>query len=180
MGGTQRKILLLLGAGLALGLTHSPRRQWWILKQIPKEWANADRQILERAINSLYKSHLLTAKYHKDGTATLILNENGKREALRFNINDMKIRKPTKWDKRWRIAMFDIPEKLKKVREAIRFHFKEIGMVEFQKSVFVSPYPCDKEIEFILEFYNSRKYVRFILAEKIDNGLHLMKKFGLT
>ena len=75
--------------------------------------------------------------------------------------------------------MFDIPEKLKRLRETLRFHFKEIGLIELQKSVLVSPYPCDKEIEFILEFYNARKYVRFILAENIDNKLHLMKKFNL-
>ena len=52
-------------------------------------------------------------------------------------------------------------------------------MIELQKSVLISPYPCDQEVEFILEFYNARKYVRFLLVEKVDNELHLVNKFHL-
>ena len=179
MGNLKKKVLLLLFAGLALGLTRSGKKQLWILKQIPKEWEKENRQALQRAINSLYTSRLIHKKYNKDGTTTFILSENGKQKALRFNINKMEIKKPTHWDRKWRVVMFDIPEKLRKLRDSLRLHFREIGLIELQKSVFVYPYPCDKEIEFILEFYNARKHIRFILAEKIDNQLHLMKKFYL-
>ncbi|MBI2630703.1 hypothetical protein HYW73_00610 [Candidatus Nomurabacteria bacterium] len=179
VGETQRKILLLLLAGLALGLTRSPKKHWWILKQIPKEWDKVNRQTLERAVNSLYKSHLVEEKNNKNGTTTLVLSENGKRRALQFNINKIEIKKPKTWDKKWRIIMFDIPEKFRGLRNSLRFHFQEVGLVELQKSVFVFPYPCHNEIEFITELYNARKYVRFVVAEKVDNGLHLMKKFDL-
>jgi len=179
IGTVKKKIVLLLQAGLVLSLTRSPKKHWWILKQVPKEWAKVNKQALERAINSLYISHLVEEKNNKDGTTTLTLSENGKQRALKFNIDKMEIEKPTTWDKKWRIVMFDIPEKLKKLRDSLRLHFKEIGMIELQKSVFVFPYPCSKEIEFILELYDARKYVRFILAERIDNQLHLAKKFDL-
>lgn len=179
-GNVKKKVLLLLSAGLALGLTRSPKKQWWILKQIPKEWQKENRQALERAINSLYASHLITEKHNnKDGTTTLILNKNGKQKVLRFNIDKLEINKPAKWDRKWRIVMFDVPEKLRILRNSLRMHFQEIGLIEFQKSVFVYPYPCEREIEFIIEFYNAKKYVRFILAEKVDNQLHLMQKFNL-
>ena len=179
IGNMKKKVLLLLLAGLALGLTRSPKKHWWILKQIPKEWRKENRQALQRAIHSLYTSHLIQEENHKDGTTTLVLSENGKQKALRFNIDEMEIKKPAQWDRKWRIVMFDIPEKLKKLRDSLRFHFQEIGLNELQKSVLVYPYPCNNEIEFILELYNARKYVRFILAEKIDNELHLKKKFNL-
>ena len=179
VGLTQKKIMLLLQAGFALGITHSYKRQFWIWKQIPKELERINQQALKRAINSLYISHLVEEKEHRDGSTTFVLSNNGKKKALRFNIEKMKIKKAKKWDQKWRIVMFDIPEKLKKLRETVRFHFKEIGLVEFQKSVFLSPYPCEEEVEFILEFYNARKFIRFILAEKVDNELHLMKKFSL-
>lgn len=179
IGTTKKKILLLLLAGLALGLTRSPKKHWWILKQIPKEWKKENQQALERAIRSLYQSHLVQEKHHQNGTTTLVLSENGKRKALRFNIDKMEIKKPISWDRKWRIVMFDIPEKLRMLRDSLRMHFQEIGLIELQKSVLVYPYPCNKEIEFILEFYNARKYVRFVLAEKVDNELHLKKKFNL-
>jgi len=179
IGNLKKKILLLLAAGLALGLTRSPKKHWWILKQIPKEWKKVNRQTLERAINSLYTSHLIQEKDNKDGTTTMILSKNGKQKALQFDIEKMEIKKPVKWDRKWRIVMFDIPEKLKRLRDSLRIHFQEVGLIEFQKSVFVHPYPCNDEIEFILELYNARRYVRFIVAEEVDNELHLMKKFNL-
>ena len=179
MGGLKKKVLLLLLAGLALGLTKSPKKHWWILKQVPKEWEKENRQALERAINSLYISRLVEEKNNKDGSTTLVLNENGKQRALRFNIDKLEIKKPEKWDEKWRIVMFDIPEKLKGLRDTLRLHFQEIGLIELQKSVLVYPYACNREIEFILELYNARKHVRFVLAENIDIELHLKKKFNL-
>ncbi len=179
MGNLKKKVLLLLYAGLALGLNRSPKTHWWILREIPKEWEKLNRQAVERAINSLYSSHLIEEKDNKDGTTTLILSENGKQKVLRFNIDNLEIKKPARWDGKWRIVMFDIPEKLKRLRDSLRLHFQEIGLIELQKSVLVYPYPCSNEIEFILELYNARKHVRFVLAEKIDNELHLKNKFNL-
>jgi len=178
-GNLKKKVLLLLSAGLALGLTKSPRKQFWILKQIPKELEKLNRQTLQRSIDSLYKSHLIEEKQHKDGTTTLILSKDGKQEALKFNLDKIEIKKPTKWDGKWRIIMFDIPEKSRRLRDSLRFHFQKIGLREFQKSVFIHPFSCEKEIEFILELYNARKYVRFVLAEEIDNELHIKNKFNL-
>src|SRR3990167_10056173 len=177
MGDIKKKVLLLLLAGLALGLTRSPKKHWWILKQIPKEWDKINRRSLQRAISSLYNSHLVQEKHNKDGTITLVLNEKGKQKALRFSIDKMEIKKPARWDKKWRIIMFDVPEKLKGLRDSLRLKFREIGLIELQKSVFVYPYPCNQEIEFIIELYNARKYVRFVLADNIDNQIHLMKRF---
>src|SRR3989338_9290969 len=114
IGTIQKKILLLLMAGLALGLTHSPKQHFRILKDIPKEWDKINQQALSRAISSLYKSKLVDEKYHRDGTVTLVLNEDGKKKALRFNLDNIKIKKSATWDSRWRIVMFDIPERLRR------------------------------------------------------------------
>lgn len=179
MGAVKKKVLTLLLAGIALGLNRSAKRHSWILRQIPKEFKNIERRALNRAINSLYKSHLVSEKDNKDGTTTLILSEDGKKTALTFNLENMEIKKPAKWDGKWRIIMFDIPERIRRLRDSLRLHFRELGFVELQKSVFVHPYHCHKEIEFILEFYNARKYVRFVLADRIDNELHLKGKFKL-
>jgi len=46
--------------------------------------------------------------------------------------------------------------------------------------VFVQPYDCKNEIEYIIEFYNIRKYVRFIIADSLDNELHLINHFKLN
>jgi len=179
-GKNQQKLLLLLMGGLTLSLSRNPRQYFRTLKAIGKGYAEIERQALKNAITDLYKSKILEQKENTDGSLTIVLTENGKRKALTYQIDEMKIKKAQKWDKRWRIVLFDIPEKKKKIREAIRHHLKNLDFFEYQKSVFVQPYDCKNEIEYIIEFYNIRKYVRFIMADSLDNELHLIKHFKLN
>ncbi|MDO8492377.1 MAG: hypothetical protein Q7S34_01930 [bacterium] len=178
-GVIQKKILLLLLGGLALGLSRSPTRYFRVLKIIAKDWHTIDREALNQAICSLYKSKLVEIKSNKDKTLTLILSKEGQRVALTYNLDTMAIKRPLNWDKKWRIVMFDIPEPLKKVRDSIRYHLKNLNFRELQKSVFVHPFPCSDEIEYLVEFYNIRRYVRFITAVEIDNELAFKKQFGV-
>lgn len=175
----QKKILLLLSAGIALGLTRNPDQYFRIVREVGKEWGEINRSSLNRAIYTLYESRLVSTKDNHDGTLTLMLSKEGKQLALTYDIDNIEIETPAHWDTKWRIVMFDVPEKYKKIRDTLRMHFKNMGFYEFQKSVFVHPYPCAKEIEYIVEFYQARKYIRFILATDIDNGLELKKHFHL-
>ena len=178
-GKTQKKILLLLFGGLALGLSGSPKKSFKIIDAIVKEWKGIDRQSLKRSIKSLYKEKLVSEKYNKDGTVTLNLTKQGKRFALTYNLENLKIKRQSKWDKKWRIVIFDIPEKKKKIRDALRMHLRQMNFYELQKSVFVNPFECESEIEYIVEFFKIRKHVRFIVADSIDNELHLKQIFGI-
>lgn len=59
----------------------------------------------------------------------------------RFNFENKKK------DGFWRVVIFDIPEKHKVKRELLRQKLKEFDFYMVQKSVFVSPYRCEKEIQ---------------------------------
>jgi len=178
-GNIQQKILILLLGGASLAVTRSPKGYFRVLKSVRRVLGEAQKQSLEYAIRSLYRSRLIAEKKNSDGTTTLVITAEGKKIALRFNIDTMSIKIPKQWDKKWRIVIFDIPEKLKKSREILRFQLKRLNFYELQKSVFVLPYSCKDEIEYIIEFYGIRRFVRFIVAESIDNELHLKKHFNL-
>ena len=180
LGKTQQKILLLLLGGLSLGLSRSPKNSFKILKAMAHDWQEIDRYHLKRAIESLYKSKMIKEKYGKDGSITIVISDEGKKKALAYELSNIKIKKPKKWDGKWRIVMFDIPEKRKKDREGLRYHLKDQGFFEFQKSVFVHPFDCKDEIDFIIEFYKIRKFVRFVVADSLDNEIHLKKHFNLA
>ena len=179
VGTVQRKVLLLLLGGLALGLSGSPARYFRILKMMGREWRDINRQALWRAIRALYQSRLIKTVYNTDGTITLILSEDGKKRALTCKIDTMTIGRPEKWDGKWRVVIFDVPERRRKVRDALRYHLRQLGFFELQKSVFVHPYPCTDEIDFLVEGYHIRSHVRQIVADKIDNEPHLRQKFDL-
>ncbi|MFA6552403.1 MAG: hypothetical protein WCT19_02770 [Candidatus Paceibacterota bacterium] len=179
IGQTQEKILLLLLTGVVLGLSRSPRKYFKIIGEFKKAWKGINEDNLKRSIKDLYESNLISISSEEDGTVKMILSKNGKELALKYNINQMKIPKPLEWDLKWRLVIFDIPEPLFRVRNSLRFHLKKLGFIELQKSVFVYPYPCLNEIEFIIETYGVRKYVRTLVVESIDNELDLKNKFNL-
>jgi len=157
----------------------SSRRYFRTLKAIDRELEKIDERQLIESINALYKSKLIDYKENSDGTVSLILNDNGRKKALTYKLDDLQISIPKKWDGKWRIIIFDIPHRLKKSRDALRFHLKRLGFYKLQKSVFIFPYPVKDEIEFLIEFYDLRPFVRIIEAIKIDNELHLKKLFDL-
>jgi len=179
-GPIAQKILLLLLGGLMLGLSASPSHYFRILKNINKDWERINKRALHRAIRKLYKSKLIDAKDNPDETTTLILTQKGKAKALTYQIDEIKIKPMKKWDRKWRMVLFDIPEKHKKGRDAISRVLKNMGFYKFQKSVFINPFECNDEINFVIEFFNLQPYVRIIIADHLDNELHLKTIFGLS
>lgn len=178
-GVIQQRILLLLLGGLALSLSRSPRAQFKILKGMVKEWKNIPEANIRRAINSLYASKLVGTTANQDGTVTLFLTDRGKKTALTYNVNTMKIKRPATWDGKWRVVVSDIPEKKKKARTAFRDHLLRIGFYPLQRSVFVCPFECRNEVEYIIELHQIRPYVRAMIVETIDNEFHLKHLFKL-
>jgi len=174
-----RQILTLLLMGISLGLTMSVRRHFWILDSIPKELKKVKKKYLDRAIRRLYDSKLVEIKEDKNGNTILVLSEEGKKKILIYNIENLKLKRKSKWDGHWRLFIFDIPEKFKRERYILSKKLKEIGMYQLQKSVYVYPFECKDELEFIIKYFGFRKDVRFILAKEIDNELHLRKIFDL-
>ena len=91
--------------------------------------------------------------------------------------NAIKFKKPKKWDGKWRLVLFDIPEKDRVFRDILRKHLKTLKFRKLQHSVFVSPYPFEKPILELVRLYSAEKYVRVISAMKIDNEKNLKKYF---
>ncbi|MBI2024468.1 hypothetical protein HYT00_03725 [Candidatus Giovannonibacteria bacterium] len=178
-GKTTQKIILLLSAGVAMGLSRSPRQYFRILKSAAKEWERINERSLRNSIRILYKSKLIDTFDNPDGTTTIVLTENGRKKALTYQIDEINIKRTINWDRKWRIVVFDIPEKFKKSRDALSRTLKRMEFYQLQKSVFVHPFECKNEVDFIIEFFNIKEYVRYIIAEHIDNEIDLKRKFKL-
>jgi len=173
----KKKILLLLTAGAALSLNRCPGKYFKILGKLKKGWEGIESQKIKQDISELYRSKLVNVKNNKDGTFSLILAEKGRQKVLRYDLEKMRI-KSMRWDGRWRMVLFDIPERQKPARDALRSKLKRLGFFEFQKSIFVHPFSCKDEIEFLIEFFQIKSYVRYGLLERIDNELHLRRHFA--
>lgn len=180
LGPVEQKILILLAAGLALGLSGRPDQYFRIVKSVTKEWRKINQRSLREAIRRLHQSHMINFRENIDGTITIDLEDDGKKASLRYNLDKLKITKPDKWDGFWRMVIFDIPEFKKKGRDALAIKLKQMGFLAIQKSVFIYPYDCRKEIEFVSEVFEVKPYVRFIIVKDIDIELDLKQKFNLN
>lgn len=110
----------------------------------------------------------------------IALTEKGKRKAGWLQIDALRIKRPKRWDGKWRIIIFDIAHLKKIYREAFRGKLKELGFCQLQKSVWVYPFDCRDEIELLREFFRlSEKEMRIIIAENIGKDDWLKKVFQL-
>src|SRR3989338_1101787 len=178
IGTVMNKVLLLLEAGIVLGLTHRPDTYFRVLEKVKKEWQKINERSLREAVKNLYKSKLIKSTENNDGSVSMTLTGKGKLTTFTYNIDKLKLIKPKSWDGLWRIVLFDIPEYKKMARDALSFKLKSIGFYPLQKSVFIYPFECKKELDFLIEFFELRQYVRLLTVNKTDIDLHLKEIFG--
>jgi DNA-binding transcriptional regulator PaaX len=132
---------------------------------------------VSQALYYLKKRKFIEIK-EKNGKTFFLLTENGKKRKLQYDLENIQIYKPAVWDRKWRMLMFDIPEFQKINREALRNKLKQMGFFPFQKSVWVYPYACEDEIDFIAENFSIAQYLS-LLTVQINNDKPLRKHFNL-
>jgi len=117
---------------------------------------------------------------NKNHQIYISLTEKGKKRAGWFQIDNLKIKRPKKWDGKWRIIVFDIAELKKTHREAFRGKLKELGFYPLQKSVWVHPFVCKDEIDLLRDFFGlTEKEIRLVVADYIGNDEELKEIFKL-
>jgi len=162
-----------------LGLTRRPDAYFRIVRSIAKEWRKINERNLRTAIKNLYKSKMVDYKENTDGTVRVVLTEMGRSKILKYDLDKIEIKKPARWDKLWRLVVFDIPEDKNFGRKALAAKLKELGFYPMQKSVFIHPYECKDEIDFITEMFELTPYVRFLRVKDVDIELDLKERFHI-
>jgi DNA-binding transcriptional regulator PaaX len=174
-----KKILVLLSVGTFLSLAVLMPGIVPVFASLLGPWKKIGKKKLKKKIFELKKRKLVSFSETLDGQITINLTERGKAFALKYKIEEMKIQKPRKWDEKWRVVIFDIPEKKKKNRELFREKLKELGFHQLQKSVFIYPFPCREEIEFLRQNWGIAPFVLFLETDTIEEEGRLEEKFSL-
>ncbi|KKQ18281.1 MAG: hypothetical protein US94_C0027G0014 [Berkelbacteria bacterium GW2011_GWB1_38_5] len=94
-----------------------------------------------------------------------------------LKINTLIIKRIAKWDQKWRVVIFDVPEKLHYNRDLFRDSLKRMGFIQIQKSVYAYPFECTKEITFLSEILNIKKYVTTMISEIIQGEDRIIEYF---
>ncbi len=134
-----------------------------------KERYKQYREIWERFNILKRRGHLEFIK-EENGYLIYCLSQKGKTIIKKFTFDELLISIPKEWDKKWRLVIFDIPELRRKERVALRKKLQEIGFYQCQKSVWIHPFSCNEEIEFIKDILNIKPFVKLFLVEEMTDG----------
>jgi len=164
------KVLELLNTGFMIGYTRSGKRRRMMYEKADIERFSLDRKQLYDLLKKLRASGLV--ELYKDGNVRekIRITDKGRARLLERHFHSLSIKRPRRWDKRWRVVLYDIPESKRKTRNALRGKLKDLGFLEFQKSVFIFPYPCYDEINFVINFFDIEDYVYCIDANVRPDG----------
>lgn len=179
-----KQILLLLAGGSALmtvifvpGTARlfkdfmKDDREW-------KEWKMFNVNYLRRTLRKLESQKFIEVSEER-GIGKIILTKNGQRKLLEMSVENMFIRKPTKWDGKWRMIFYDVTKEKNTVRDKFRAYLKAGGFYRWQKSVYLHAYPCEKEIDFLRNFLGISGEVRLVIADQIENDQIFRDYFGV-
>lgn len=107
------------------------------------------------------------------------LSPSGKR-ALGVSISRTKqMLGKRRWDKKWRIVAFDIPQKHSGERRRIRGILRSAGFVKMQQSIWVFPHECQELIDLLKEETALAPHILYGVLDRIENDSDLRRTFKL-
>jgi DNA-binding transcriptional regulator PaaX len=108
------------------------------------------------------------------------ITEKGREVMKQIEFGEYVIPEPAFWDGKWRVLIFDIREKRRRVRTQLRRLLQGAGFVRVQDSVWVYPYPCDDFISLVRAHLKSGVgEIRIFVAEALESDKDLREHFCL-
>jgi CRISPR-associated endonuclease Cas2 len=150
------------------------------IKFLLEEDKSLNKKQIKKALYDLKKRKLIDI-IEKDGQVKIYLQEKGKQKVITRSIKlllDYK-KKEKKWDGRWFMVFFDVPEIERKKRDYLRKFLLRLGFYPYQKSVYIFPFECKKEVRLIKEIVEGAKYMKYIVASEIEEEEKVKKYFHL-
>ena len=129
---------------------------------------------LRRVISYMKSSQLMTGDYEHG----LQLTDKGRRRLADHEFDTQKIKPPEKWDGRWRLVIYDIPETQRLSRRLLAGKLHELGFYQLQRSAWLHPFPCREIIEVVAATYSVDRYVSYLEVAAIDNQKVLINRYG--
>lgn len=181
---TVKEVLLFLAAGAfipaailfpGLPLVIKPFLDYKKEKDYQK-WKQFNQTRLKQSLRRLQSQKIIKVETTPQGEIVKI-TEKGKQKVLKFNLENLKLNR--KWDGKWRLVIYDIPKNKKKERNYFREILKRLDCFRLQKSVYLTPYPCENEIEYLRQYFGIGDEVKILKVANIENEQPYRDYFGI-
>ncbi|MBL7159778.1 hypothetical protein ISS85_04835 [Candidatus Microgenomates bacterium] len=166
----QDRILLLLGAAIDLfedladagGLMSYSYQT--VYRWVPPRFRK--RNVKESVKRSLKTGYI--EKIFKNDQPYFRLTGKGKKKLTRdFPLLSFQKKK---WDRKWRLVLFDIQETSRKVRDQLRRKLRELDFARFQQSVYITPHDFAEDMRDFLENHRLTENVCIVVTKELLTG----------
>lgn len=173
---TQVALAVLLVSGVVMTLAVAPGLGYTI-RHYRRVKYYSDKQLKE-AERQLRKRGYLQYE-NQTGKPRVQLTKKGEVYFRRMLLEDTRLPEPEKWGGKWTFVLFDIPTNHTKGRDALRWRLRALGFYQYQKSAWVYPHPCEKEILFVADYFGVGQFVEILSVERLSKDAELKKHFNL-
>lgn len=90
-----------------------------------------------------------------------------------------RLKKPKRWDSKWRVIIFDIKEHRRSTRDQLRRTLEQLGFKHLQHSVWVYPYDCEDIILLLKADFKIGRELLYMIVDRIENDTSLRVHFSL-
>ncbi|HEY4483045.1 MAG TPA: hypothetical protein VI953_02620 [Candidatus Paceibacterota bacterium] len=111
-----------------------------------------------------------------------VLSKKGRKWVNRQKFNQLCFKPSKKWDRSWRIIIFDVPEEERTARDLLRGKLFDWQCTKLQQSVFITPHNCERELGELAKALSAETYMHVIVSKQLDPVLEnkLLKIYQLT
>jgi len=151
------------------------------LLEINEEWNNwkkFNKSHLNKTLKRLKEQKIVDIQI-KANQQIIRITKKGQIKVLRYAVEELSLKKTVRWDRKWRLVIYDIPASKRQVQEQIRKSLKKMDFYQIQESVYLTPYPCFEEIEFLRGFYSLEDQIKILTINELENDSAYRTYFGM-
>ena len=171
------KCLATAGAVTLLSLVN-PQLPYFLMKTYIKNRKFRKDRFLQD-LKRLQRRELVDYNILPDGQVKIRLQSAGRKKVLQFELDEINIKRPRNWDKKWRLVVFDIPVKKRTAANAFNLKLKILGFHNLQKSIFIYPFPCEDEVEFVASMFNIKDHILILNVSDFIGEEKLKRHFKI-
>lgn len=169
IGINEEKIIKAIGLGVLIFFAAgSPK----FSREISKMIINYGKKGFNDLLKNLKNKNVITISGEK-----VQLTKKGRKLLQEIELSKMKITKSNKWNGKWLVVSYDIPELYKKSRNVFRWVLENNDFAQLHKSLWVSPYDCKEEIAIFAKNLGVQNDVILMTTDRLPNQDRILELY---
>lgn len=175
-----KEVLKLLGLSTLLTASLIMPGIGFLVKEYQKEKIKKDKKEWEKF--NLWRLRQVIKRLEKQKTVEIFdgivrITEKGKQKLLQYDLERMELKRKT--DGNWRLIVYDVSNLRKVQRDLFRSMLKRLNFLRLQESVYLTPFVCDDEIEYLKQIFCLNREVQILKLSGIEKEQVYRNYFGI-